>query len=101
MSDFAISHSILLSSNGTLLVHKGNVMHSANGNAVSFISEFPNFIGGLNAESFSDRAAEVKAARDVQEQGERAPVVRESSKVFFVHLAGYKARPVSLQSHSR
>ena len=33
--------------------------------------------------------------------GESALAVRESSTVFFGHLAGYKARPVSLQSHCR
>ena len=47
------------------------------------------------------RAAEVKAARDAQGQGESALGARESSKVFFKHLAGYKARPVSLQSFGR
>ena len=39
------------------------------------------------------RAAEVKAARDAQGQGESALAARESSKLFFKHLAGYKARP--------
>ena len=41
--------------------------------------------------------AEVKA----QKQAESVPAARESSEVVFAHLAGYKARPVSLQSLGR
>ena len=58
------------------------------------------FIGRLKAESFSGRAAEVKASRDAQEQGESALVARDSSQ-YEIHgrnaFAGYKARPVSGQ----
>ena len=38
------------------------------------------------------RAAQAKAAKKALEQDASA-LARESSKVFFEHLAGYKARP--------
>ena len=41
-------------------------------------------------------AAEVKAARRAETKQECALAVRDSSKKFFGHLAGYKARPLSL-----
>ena len=47
------------------------------------------------------RAAEVKAARNAEKWGESVPAARESGNVFFAHLVGYKARPVSLQSLGR
>ena len=40
---------------------------------------------------------EVKAAKNAQEQGESALAARETTKVFFEHLAGYKARPFLLR----
>ena len=41
-------------------------------------------------------AAEVNAARRAEDEQESASAVRDSSKKFFAHLAGYKARPLCL-----